>query len=561
MAYRPFLCLFHPTPMSTPSRPPASQGPCQLTVHLPPEINLKFQDYWNLKFATTTTQLALGYRDSVWIYSLPEFDLVDTINPGHLAGHEEPLRVYGRFLVVMCESYGSGVFEDTRCFLYIWNLSARKHIGTVICNSRSYKVYMSVSLPSAKISGDGKLEGTTPEWLQDPVLIVALLTDGISGDNLETYVLHCPDAENVEGGNERTQGFQLPMAPTMTLCQIHPLRCLASLGRMALTGGYDATVRAWDIMTGKCQMVFIGHNATVRQVDLDEERIYSTSDDHTIRMWDRSKGDCLHVFVGYFSKMFVTLPYLIATTIGSSVYIWDIVSCKLMHTIDNQRNCNLDQIQGKEHTLATIEAFEGSRFHCFRIWDLRSRRPIRTSSFESGILQERRFFQGRFFIGIAEEDEGHVLKVWDFGANYDSLDAEVGLGNDDSRSSTVGMTDEIGGIGKDDGGKPVAPFSSSSVVEGTLARGSTVRAKGKRNKAKNFILARDNSIDEIEEVMGDDCGMSVSPSTSNNAVEGALADTSMTASKRKRSPTPDLFPKSKREKNDKHDEQVSTSLT
>ncbi|PPQ87129.1 hypothetical protein CVT26_008399, partial [Gymnopilus dilepis] len=140
----------------------------------------------------------------------------------------------------------------------------------------------------------------------------------------------------------------------------------------------------------------------------------------------------------------------------------------------------------------------------FRIWHLSSGQLLKTSSFKPEIPQIGWFIRGRFFMEIAFQDEERVLKVWDFSTD-DAEDGEVR---------------------RDDDGN-----------------------------------SRDNSIDEIEEVRRDDCGMSVDPSPSSSVVERALAGNPMVASKRKRSPTPNLFPKCKREKNEEHDEQVSTSLT
>ena len=257
MAYRPLLCLSHPTPMSMLSHPPPSEAPRQLTVHLPPKFDPEeYEDYWFSRFASSSVHFALCSKNSVLIYSLPTFDLVDTINPGKLADHPTTLSIYGRILVALCDS------EDFnhRCFLYIWDLSARKHIGTVICNCDNIFVYVSVSLPSAKFSEDGKLEGTSPEWPQDPVLTVALAADGLNLNNynLETYALHGSDAGSTEGALENSQG-PLPVIPATEIHSVHWIRCLSSMGRTVVTGGRDMSVRTWDIITGKCQIVFFGH--------------------------------------------------------------------------------------------------------------------------------------------------------------------------------------------------------------------------------------------------------------------------------------------------------------
>ena len=205
-------------------------------------------------------------------------------------------------------------------------------------------------------------------------------------------------------------------------------------------------------------------------------------------MWDRYKGDCLHVLEMPLSlaKIF---SYVIARTGVSALLIWDIVSGKLGHKINYTWLWGARPIRGKEGTLETIERDENPSIFRFRIWDLRSGQLIRASSFEPGVLMLRRFFQDRFFIGIAKKDEGHILKVWDFGANYNSLNAEVGLGNDDRRCSMADIIDKTEGIGKNDYRNPVVQSSSSSIVEDTLPGASTMQGKGNRDKGKNFIHA------------------------------------------------------------------------
>jgi F-box and WD-40 domain protein CDC4 len=39
----------------------------------------------------------------------------------------------------------------------------------------------------------------------------------------------------------------------------HAVRALAARGRMLVSGSYDCTVRIWDIITGKCKWVLVGH--------------------------------------------------------------------------------------------------------------------------------------------------------------------------------------------------------------------------------------------------------------------------------------------------------------
>jgi len=39
----------------------------------------------------------------------------------------------------------------------------------------------------------------------------------------------------------------------------HAVRALAARGRTLVSGSYDCTVRIWDIITGECKWVLVGH--------------------------------------------------------------------------------------------------------------------------------------------------------------------------------------------------------------------------------------------------------------------------------------------------------------
>ena len=39
----------------------------------------------------------------------------------------------------------------------------------------------------------------------------------------------------------------------------HPVRALAARGRTLVSGSYDCTVLVWDIVTGECKFVLVGH--------------------------------------------------------------------------------------------------------------------------------------------------------------------------------------------------------------------------------------------------------------------------------------------------------------
>jgi WD40 repeat protein len=77
--------------------------------------------------------------------------------------------------------------------------------------------------------------------------------------------------------------------------------CLSPDGRLALSGGYDKTLRLWEVATGKCLHVFTGHAKSVKTVCFAPcgRLALSGSEDKTLRLWEVATGKCLHVFTGH----------------------------------------------------------------------------------------------------------------------------------------------------------------------------------------------------------------------------------------------------------------------
>lgn len=71
-------------------------------------------------------------------------------------------------------------------------------------------------------------------------------------------------------------------------------------GRSILTGGWDATVRYWDVATGKCRHVLTGHTHPVIGLDLtaDGRFAFSAGMDDTVRIWDLAGGRCVQTLEG-----------------------------------------------------------------------------------------------------------------------------------------------------------------------------------------------------------------------------------------------------------------------
>jgi len=68
---------------------------------------------------------------------------------------------------------------------------------------------------------------------------------------------------------------------------------ISSDGQFALSGSWDATLRLWEIETGKCTRRFVGHTKDVLSVafSADNRQIVSGSRDKTVKLWN-TLGEC-----------------------------------------------------------------------------------------------------------------------------------------------------------------------------------------------------------------------------------------------------------------------------
>jgi len=72
-----------------------------------------------------------------------------------------------------------------------------------------------------------------------------------------------------------------------------------------VSGSRDATVRIWDVGTGRCHHVLCGHSDQVTSVVYSPrgDQVASGSHDCTVRIWDTEAGYCLHILTGHINHV------------------------------------------------------------------------------------------------------------------------------------------------------------------------------------------------------------------------------------------------------------------
>ena len=96
--------------------------------------------------------------------------------------------------------------------------------------------------------------------------------------------------------------------------------------RTAISGSRDTTLRVWDIPSGTCTNILMGHQASVRCLEIHGDLIVSGSYDTTAKIWSISSGQCLRTLQGHFSQIYAIAfdGQKIATgSLDTSVRIWN----------------------------------------------------------------------------------------------------------------------------------------------------------------------------------------------------------------------------------------------
>lgn len=173
----------------------------------------------------------------------------------------------------------------------------------------------------------------------------------------------------------------------------------------AISGSRDTTLRIWDLSTGTCRNVLVGHQASVRCLAIHGDLVVSGSYDTTARIWSISQGRCLRTLSGHFSQIYAIAfdGRRIATgSLDTSVRIWDPHSGQC-HAILQGHTSLVGQLQMRGDTLVT-----GGSDGSVRVWSLTKMAPIHRLAAHDNSVTSLQFDNTRIVSGGSD---GRV-KVW-----------------------------------------------------------------------------------------------------------------------------------------------------
>lgn len=225
------------------------------------------------------------------------------------------------------------------------------------------------------------------------------------------------------------------------------VRALSARGRTLVSGSYDQTVRVWDVITGKCKWKLKGHQQKgkcpalsyiraginpriVYSVVYDPTRnqAYSGSLDGTIRIWDLNSGTCAHILMGHTSLvglLGLTPSSLVSAAADSTLRIWDPITGQSRHTLTGHTGAIIC-FQADDSKV--LSGSDGT----LRLWDLQN--PDRDGTVHARDLLSgvdavwQVATEGRWAVAASmqrlqnQPQEQTWIEVWDVGAKQDSAE-------------------------------------------------------------------------------------------------------------------------------------------
>lgn len=122
---------------------------------------------------------------------------------------------------------------------------------------------------------------------------------------------------------------------------------LSEDGRLAVSGGFDHTLKLWDVGTGKELRRFAGHSKAITSVQIsrDNRFILSSSKDGALKLWDVSASRELRSFTGHTDQVNTAVfspdgRFALSGSRDASARIWNIATGKeaarLMTKLDGE---------------------------------------------------------------------------------------------------------------------------------------------------------------------------------------------------------------------------------
>jgi len=162
--------------------------------------------------------------------------------------------------------------------------------------------------------------------------------------------------------------------------------CLQFDEHILATGSYDATIKIWDIQTGKEVRTLSGHTLGIRCLQFDDNKLISGSIDSTIKVWNWRTGECQSTYSRH-SGGVVGLHFdsviLASGSMDKTIRIWNFNDQSTFALRGHEDWVNAVKLDSASRTV-----FSASDDNTVRLWDLDKRSVIRIFNGHVGQVQQ-----------------------------------------------------------------------------------------------------------------------------------------------------------------------------
>ncbi|KAK7530434.1 sulfur metabolite repression control protein-like protein SconB [Phyllosticta citricarpa] len=180
------------------------------------------------------------------------------------------------------------------------------------------------------------------------------------------------------------------------------IMCLQFDDSIIATGSYDATIKIWDVESGKEMRTLTGHTAGVRCLQFEDNRLFSAGLDRTVKLWNWKTGELLRTLSGH-SGGIVTLHSannILATgSMDHTIRVWNFPDKATFNLKGHTDWVNSVRIDPASRTI-----FSASDDCTARLWDLDTKRCLKVFKGHVGQVQQVVLMPPEFELDEEETD-------------------------------------------------------------------------------------------------------------------------------------------------------------
>ena len=166
------------------------------------------------------------------------------------------------------------------------------------------------------------------------------------------------------------------------------IMCLQFDETTLATGSYDATVKIWDIESGRELRTLAGHTSGIRCLQFDDTKLVSGSMDNTIKIWNWRTGECTRTFAAHTSgvvSLHFNSQFMASGSMDSMIRIYDLRSCTKATFL---LRGHTDWVNAVKIDAASRTLFSASDDFTVRLWDLDTKQCIKVFEGHVGQVQQ-----------------------------------------------------------------------------------------------------------------------------------------------------------------------------